>query len=131
MNQYRIGIPIVMILSSILLPDRLGADENATAPGARDRTELLSGEAAAAAEWNEVDTTDAQNPTGEYNRARVEQERARTRTRMLAEVDQAWQRPETPAAQAEAGRAVADVSPLWRKLNEIVVADVSFAGMEL
>lgn len=63
--------------------------------------------------------------------ARFEGVRARTSDRLLAEVDEAWRRP--PALSAEPSKSVSDatVSPVWDKLNTIVLPEVNFSGMEL
>src|SRR6187431_627851 len=112
MNLHRVLIVIVAPL--VLLPNCLGADENVTALVARGRSEYLAGDAAAAERtFNEVSTLDEHNATSEYYLKRIEQERNRTRLRMLAEVDQAWRPPAIPATRAEASSAATEVSPLW------------------
>jgi len=130
MNLHR--ILILILLSCIPCPSCLGTEEDVTALVARGRGEYLAGDTEAAERtFKEVCALDAHNATGEYFLTRIEQERERTRSRMLAEVDQAWRRPEAAVAATEGNSQVADVSPLWRKLNDIVVTDVTFSGMEL
>src|SRR6187402_506221 len=100
MNLHR--VLIVIIAPFILLLVRLGADDDVTALVARGRSEYLAGDATSAERtFNEVSTLDEHNATSEYYLKRIEQERDRTRLRMLAEVDQAWRPPESPAARAE------------------------------
>lgn len=130
MNLHRIVILIVVFMG--LFPIPIPAEEDVTALVTRGRSEYLAGDAAAAERtFNEVCALDAHNAAGEYFLNRIEQERDRTRSRMLAEVDQAWHRPETVSLTEVGGSPPPGASPLWRKLNEIVVPDVTFASMEL
>src|SRR5688572_5871260 len=126
-------IPVVVFASLFLLfPDCFGTEEDVTALVARGRSQYLAGDATAAeCTFQEVDTLDQHNAASEYYRKRIEEERERTRARMLAEVDRAWQRPEGPVLPSESDAAKAEASPLWRKLQDIIVSEVSFAGMEL
>jgi general secretion pathway protein D len=61
----------------------------------------------------------------------VEPARDRTRTRMLAEVDEAWRRPEAASGDQTRNLPLTAPSPLWQKLNGIVVPEVIFNDMEL
>src|SRR6478735_9619979 len=119
MNLHRLFVVIISPLF-VLFPDRLAAEEDVTALVSRGRSEYLAGDAAAAERtFNEVNALEQHNATSEYFLKRIEQERERTRVRMLAEVDQAWQRPETPIVLMEDGTTAAEASPLWRKLHDI------------
>jgi len=130
MNLHR--ILILIVISMGLLSSPLPADENVSALVARGRSEYLAGDTVAAERtFQEVGALDAHNATSEAFLIRIAQERERTRVRMLAEVDQAWHRPETSPTLVAGNAAAAEVTPLWRKLNDIVVPDVTFSGMEL
>lgn len=56
--------------------------------------------------------------------------RAQTRDQMLDEVDQSWRRP-APGSVATAADIPGAVEPMDRKLNDIVLPEVNFSGMEL
>src|SRR6478736_1783979 len=107
MNLYR--ILILIIFPIVLLSGHLKAEDTVTALVARGRSEYLAGDSAAAERtFKEVCALDENNAAGEYFLARIEQERDRTRVRMLAEVDQAWHRPEISVVPAQGNPPAAD-----------------------
>jgi len=57
--------------------------------------------------------------------------RLQTRQEMLAEVDQSWRRPGLFQEQANESRNEAALAPLVRKLDEIVLPNVSFTRVEI
>ena len=115
------------------------ARDEAAALETRGRSQYLAGDPAAAAEtFRRVQEVDANNERAAYFLSRIAREdaaasseRARTSARMLGEVNAAWQQPGVlpggPLVAAEA----ANPSPLWEKLNGIVLPSVNFTGMEL
>jgi len=99
---------------------------------AKGRSQYLAGDAAAAVQtFKEVEARDAGNVTAGYFLKRIDVERSQTSTQMLNEVNQAWRRPgvikEKPLESTGAGGS----SPLFEKLNTIVLPSVNFSGMEL
>jgi general secretion pathway protein D len=113
--------------------------DNTASLVARGRSQYLAGEAAAAAgTFRQVEAQDPDNTAAAYFLKRIAGEtpvggsaRNRTSGQMMSEVDQAWQRPgvleQKPAGEA----AGSGPSPLWAKLNTIVLPNVNFSGMEL
>lgn len=59
------------------------------------------------------------------------QARAATRRELLAEVDRSWNRPSVFEEQQRSQAAESDAAPLWRKLNDIVLPNVSFTNVEI
>jgi len=57
--------------------------------------------------------------------------RQATRSELLAEVDQSWQRPGVYEEQTREARNETNVAPLRRKLEEIVLPTVSFTRVEI
>jgi len=57
--------------------------------------------------------------------------RLQTRQEMLAEVDQSWRRPGIFQGQVSESRDEVALAPLVRKLDEIVLPDVSFTRVEI
>lgn len=57
--------------------------------------------------------------------------RGETRTALLSDVDQSWQRPEVYQEQARAARSESDAAPLRLKLDEIILPQVSFTQVEI
>ena len=106
---------------------------------ARARSQYLAGEAATAADtFRQVEKLDPGNADAAYFLKRIGSEsatdgstRARTSSQMMGEVDRAWQRPgvfeEKPAGES----THTGPSPLLAKLNNIVLPNVNFSGMEL
>jgi len=106
---------------------------------ARGRSQYLAGESGAAAEtFRQVEAQDPGNADAAYFLRRIAGEtpaggtaRAFTSRQMMGEVDRAWQRPGViepkPAGEAAGGGP----SPLWAKLDSIVLPNVNFSGMEL
>ncbi len=106
---------------------------------AQARSQYLAGEAVAATEtFRQVETQDPGNAAAAYFLKRIASEtpadgsaRTRASSQMMSEVDQAWQRPGV-IEQKPAGEAAATgPSPLWAKLNALVLPNVNFSGMEL
>lgn len=54
-----------------------------------------------------------------------------TRTALLAEVDKSWQRPSVYREQAQARQTDANAAPLLKKINDIVLPNVSFTKVEI
>lgn len=115
--------------------------ENAAVPALvkRGRAQYLAGEPGAAAQtFTRVRELDPDNADARAFLARiaadsVDQNLARTQTaaRMLDEVQRAWQRPEAPPSAPAVVAPAADQSPLWEKLEAIVLPSVNFSGLEL
>ncbi len=57
--------------------------------------------------------------------------RGETRTALLADVDQSWQRPEVYQELTRAARRESDTAPLRIKLDEIILPQVSFTQVEI
>lgn len=57
--------------------------------------------------------------------------RLETRAALLSEVDQSWRRPGVYQEQTQAGRNETAAAPLRRKLDEIVLPNVSFTRVEI
>ena len=57
--------------------------------------------------------------------------RGKTRTALLADVDQSWQRPEVYQEQTRSARGESDAAPLKLKLDEIILPQVSFTQVEI
>ena len=57
--------------------------------------------------------------------------RGETRTALLADVDQSWQRPEVYQELTRAARRESDTAPLRIKLDEIILTQVSFTQVEI
>lgn len=99
---------------------------------AQGRSQYLAGEPAAAEQtFREVQQRDAANPDAGYFLHRIADERNRTRGQMLTEVDQAWRRPAVSSIGPGPVADEAAVSPVWARLNAIVMPEVNFSGMEL
>jgi general secretion pathway protein D len=111
-----------------------GAENPAEVAGlvAKGRSQYLAGDAAAAeATFLEAQRRDAGNADALYFLRRIASERGRTSEQMMAEVDQAWRRPAVLAGQPASVSGATVPSPLWAKLNGIVIPEVNFSGMEL
>ena len=99
---------------------------------AQGRSQYLAGDTDAAREtFQQVAARDAGNTASAFFLKRIEEDRARTSTQMIKDVDAAWRRPAVVTAPTAAGPAVAGPSPLLEKLNRIVIPSVNFSGMEL
>ncbi len=105
----------------------------------RGRSQYLAGDAVAAEQtFRRVEALEAGNSAvGDFlgriaaEGAPTRSDRAQTSVRMIAEVNQAWQRPGVITGQpVEAGRD-AGRSPLLEKLDRILLPSVNFSGMEL
>lgn len=106
---------------------------------ARGRAQFLNGDYdGASATFKEVEARDPNNAEAKLFSTRIAeiiggihaQNQYKTREQMLSEVDQNWERPKIFDVQSGAGDVV--VNPgLQDKLNEIVIPQVNFAGMEL
>ena len=115
------------------------ADREVASRVARARSQYLAGEAAAAADtFRQVENLDPGNTDAEYFLKRIARERApdgsaraRTGSQMMGEVDQAWQRPGVIDPKPAEETAPTGPSPLLAKLNNIVLPNVNFSGMEL
>lgn len=106
---------------------------------ARGRSQYLAGEPSAAAQtFARVLELDPINADADAFLRRIARgsvdgnaDRARTSAQLLNEVARAWQRPGVTQEPA-AGATVADgPSPLWEKLNQIILPSVNFNGLEL
>lgn len=106
----------------------------------RGRAQYLNGDYdGARATFNEVEARDANNPEAKLFQTRIseilggiqKQNLYKTRSQMLTEVDQQWERPkvfditEGRVQEADTGGQIQD------KLNAIVIPQVNFSGMEL
>ncbi|HBM86744.1 MAG TPA: type II secretory pathway, component PulD [Opitutae bacterium] len=106
----------------------------------RGRAQFLNGDFdGASATFKEVEAREANNPEAKLFQARIaeilrgihKQNLYKTRNRMLAEVDQGWERPKVfniDAGDEEVG--IID-SGILQKMKAIVVPQVNFSGMEL
>lgn len=99
---------------------------------ARGRSQYLAGEPAAAEQtFRAVQSRDAGNADAGYFLHRIATERNRTRGQMMVEVDQAWRRPGQSDAGPDPAVGETAVSPVWQRLEAILLPEVNFSGMEL
>ncbi|MFZ5494102.1 MAG: type II secretion system protein GspD [Verrucomicrobiota bacterium] len=99
---------------------------------ARGRSRYLAGEPVAAeATFREVQERAAGDAEAGHFLRRIASERTHTSGRMIAEVDEAWRRPEAVASGPAGPAAAGAASPTLEKLNAIVLPEVNFSGMEL
>lgn len=114
------------------VPEPAPAAPEVSALVAQGRSQYLAGEPAAAEQtFREVQQRDADNAEAGYFLHRIADERKRTRGQMMTEVDQAWRRPAVTNAGPGQAATEAAVSPVWERLNSIVLPEVNFSGMEL
>ncbi len=106
---------------------------------ARGRAQYLNGDYdGAAATFKEVEARDANNSEAKLFQYKIseilsgihKQNFYKTREQMLTEVDQSWERPKV----FDVGKGGVEVTKnpgLQEKLNEIIIPQVNFSGMEL
>jgi len=106
---------------------------------ARGRAQFLNGDYdGAQATFKEVEARDANNAEAKLFQTRIasllegihDQNRYKTRRQMLTEVDQAWERPKVFDVTGTQVEVVRDEG-LQEKLNNIIIPQVNFSGMEL
>jgi len=124
---------------ALLRPPSL-SEEELNALLFRARSQYVAGAPEAAlATYRELDQRAPGNRELAAAIERLEQElaarrippRLQTRQEMLAEVDQSWRRPGLFQEQASETRNEAALTPLVRKLDEIVLPSVSFTRVEI
>ncbi len=117
-----------------------GADVAVTARIAKGRSQYLAGEAErAAATFREVLQVDPGNAEAQGFLRRIEDDRAltgadardRTRSALLGEVAESWRRPGAVREGVLAPAGDSRLPPLARKLNAIVLPNVSFTRAEI
>jgi len=105
----------------------------------RGRAQFLNGDYdGAAATFKEIEARDANNAEAKFFSKRIaeilgeihEQNYYKTREQMLTEVDQSWERPKVFDIGTGTGPVETDPS-LQRKMEQIVLPQVNFSGMEL
>ena len=106
----------------------------------RARSQYVAGAPEAAlATYREVEVRDPGNAEATKFIDRINRElalsagspRMETRAALLSEVDQSWRRPGVYQEQAQSARSETDAAPLRRKLDEIVLPNVSFTKVEI
>ncbi|MFP4260745.1 MAG: type II secretory pathway, component PulD [Opitutales bacterium] len=107
---------------------------------ARGRAQFLNGDYdGAQATFREVEARDANNKEAKLYQTRIakllskahEQNLDKTRAQMMSEIDQQWERPKVFDVSATTPVEVDDSGQIQEKLNEIVIPQVNFSGMEL
>ena len=105
----------------------------------RGRAQFLNGDYdGAQATFKEVEARDANNAEAKLFQTRIatilgnihEQNYLKTREQMMTEVDQAWERPKVFDVTTVDPRGPTD-GGLQEKLNNIIIPQVNFSGMEL
>jgi len=106
----------------------------------RARRQYVAGSRAAALQsYRDISLRYPENSEAQEMVQRLESEqnypaggpRGETRTALLAEVDQSWQRPDVYQEQTRAARRESDTAPLRIKLDEIILPQVSFTQVEI
>lgn len=106
----------------------------------RGRAQYLNGDYdGASATFREVEARDANNAEAKLFQTKIaeilggihKQNHYKTREQMLTEVDQNWERPKVFDVSVKPVGPGGDDSPVARKMNEIVIPQVNFSGMEL
>ena len=106
----------------------------------RGRAQYLNGDYdGASASFKEVEARDANNAEAKLFQTRIaeilggihKQNFYKTREQMLTEVDQNWERPKVFDISAGTTAAVDGDNSTLRKMNNIVIPQVNFSGMEL
>jgi general secretion pathway protein D len=107
---------------------------------ARGRAQFLNGDyAGAAASFKEVEARDPNDAEAKLFQLRIaemvgdvqKQNLYKTRAQMLAEVEQAWERPKVFEVDADINSVEEVDNSIQRKMNSIVIPQVNFSGMEL
>lgn len=106
----------------------------------RGRAQYLNGDYdGASATFREVEARDANNPEAKLFQTKIaeilgsvhKQNFYKTREQMLTEVDQSWERPKVfDVTVKQTGEGVG-ISKTAQKMNDIVIPQVNFSGMEL
>lgn len=106
----------------------------------RGRAQYLNGDYdGASATFKEVEARDANNAEAKLFQTKIaeilgdihKQNLYKTRQQMLTEVDQGWERPKVFDVSIIDGPGDDKGGAIQKKLNEIVIPQVNFAGMEL
>lgn len=106
----------------------------------RGRAQFLNGDYdGAAATFKEVEARDANNTEAKLFSKRIAEKLGdihgenlyKTREQMLTEVDQQWERPKVFDITERDGPSGPTGGEIARKMNEIVIPQVNFSGMEL
>ena len=129
----------VSVSGGTLAPAPRAPTDNPASLVARGRSQYLAGESGAAAEtFRQVEAQDPGNTEAAYFLKRIASEtpaggtaRTLTSSQMMGEVDRAWQRPGVIEPKPAGEAAGSGPSPLWAKLNTIMLPNVNFSGMEL
>lgn len=104
------------------------------------RSRYVAGDLTGAEEtFKEIETVDPGNVEAKNFLRRIAEQRrrigwidkAKTREQLLAEVTQAWQRPGVFGEKEREGPAEDEQAPLLRKLERIVIPNVSYSGVGL
>lgn len=104
------------------------------------RSQYVAGDLRGAeATFKEIETVDPQNAEAKNFLRRIAEQRRRTgwldqsktREQLLAEVSQSWQRPGVYDEQERPGPQEDEQAPLIRKLESIVIPNVSYSGVGL
>ncbi len=113
-------------------PVQTSVSQDVPALVAQGRSQYLAGDPAAAEQtFQAVTAQDTGNvEAGDFLR-RIENDRTRTSSQMIREVNQAWRRPGVFAEKSPAAAGASGPSPLLEKLSTIVLPSVNFSGMEL
>ena len=107
---------------------------------AKGRSQYLAGDIDGAQEtFRLLESVDAGSPEAKSFLTRIANERARvselnrvkTRAQLMQEVGDAWNRPGIYLDRVETKREVAVATPLLQKLNNIVIPNVNFTGVEM
>ncbi|MGC6606910.1 MAG: type II secretory pathway, component PulD [Lentimonas sp.] len=106
----------------------------------RGRAQYLNGDYdGAAATFREVEARDANNPDAKLFQTKIaeilggihKQNFYKTREQMLTEVDQSWERPKVFDITVKDDGGEDETSVTFQKMNNIVIPQVNFSGMEL
>ncbi|AOS45564.1 Type II secretion system protein D precursor [Lacunisphaera limnophila] len=122
----------VTVIGGTVTPAAPEGEPEVHALVAQGRSQYLAGDPVAAEQtFRAVQQREEDNADAGYFLNRIADERNRSRGQMLTEVDQAWRRPAVTGDGP--GLAAADnaISPVWARLNAIVLPEVNFSGMEL
>lgn len=104
------------------------------------RSQYVAGDLRGAEEtFKEIETVDPRNPEAKNFLRRIAEQRrrtgwldkAKTREQLLAEVTQSWQRPGIYEERERPGPKEDEQAPLLRKLESIVIPNVSYSGVGL
>ncbi|MEN8861684.1 MAG: type II secretory pathway, component PulD [Lentimonas sp.] len=106
----------------------------------RGRAQYLNGDYdGASSTFREVEARDANNAEAKLFQTKIaeilggihKQNHYKTREQMMTEVDQSWERPKVFDISVKPTPGNGGTSPTARKMNEIVIPQVNFSGMEL